>query len=367
MPEQKLLILPRVLIFLLIGGCLWGQTDPGAAPDPGDVPVLAPAKKNENRLSLSWKVLNNVDVTFEKVGARSPNRIPPATGGVDHIYDDGYNRVDSTGNAGSLTWFWGYQNAGQYNPAGGGTISMNIANAATRASTSQTEDFNQGVELAYRRQFADFASGGAEGEIKTSTNLGVRAAFSYNRVDSSESSIQPYYSTVLTDTYALGGVIPPPAPYSGPFAGPGPLLSDTPARATTVAAATITGSSSLEANVYQIKVGPYVELEVAERVSLALTGGITIAPIDSEYSYSQTAAVPGILTQTTTGSNSRLATVFGAYAELSAAVVVVDSVEIFASAGYNYLKDYEIQTDGNTASLGFGTAWTFDAGVAYSF
>jgi len=367
MSEPKLRLLSSAFILLLAGGSLCAQSEPGAVAEPSDVPVDMPTPKTNNRVGVSWKVLNNVGVSFSKLGAASLNAIPPAAGGVNHVYDNGFNNLDVTGNAGSLTWNWGYQNAGQYNPAGGGSISMNIANAATRGTTSQTEDFNQGVELSYMFQFADMDISGSADGMKAETNFGLRAAFSYNRIDSSESSVTPYTTTILTDTYALGGVIPPPAPYTGTFAGPGPLLSDTPARATTLGTGTITGSSSLKADVFQIKAGPYVELELAERVSLGLTGGVTVAPIDSKYAYSQTAVVPGILSQTTTGDNSRLAAVFGAYAEVSAAVRVVDSVEIFASAGYNYLKDFDVETNGNTATLQFGTAWTFDAGVAYSF
>src|SRR5256885_5552220 len=40
---------------------------------------------------------------------------PGATGAnaVDHFYDDGYVRVDQTGNTRAYTSFWGYNNASQ--------------------------------------------------------------------------------------------------------------------------------------------------------------------------------------------------------------------------------------------------------------
>jgi hypothetical protein len=91
----------------------------------------------------------------------------PATGGgINRCYDDGYVRVDITGNADSYTSYWGYQNSSQ---------------------------IQSGFLVFYSR-----------------TNLNA-------------DTVQ-----VLTDTYDLDGIFPPSAPYSGTFQGPGPLIHDTP-------------------------------------------------------------------------------------------------------------------------------------------
>jgi hypothetical protein len=91
----------------------------------------------------------------------------PARGGVDHFYDDGYVRVDATGNAGGQTWFWGYDTASQV----------------------------QGDTIIFRSV--------SEGDTGTTT---------------------------IIDIYQLGGIIPPPAPYHGTFDGPGSAISDLPSR-----------------------------------------------------------------------------------------------------------------------------------------
>lgn len=102
------------------------------------------------------------------------------TGGVDHDYDDGYVRVDSSGNAGGLTWFWGYQNQSQV--PDDGFIHFHV----TRYEC-------QPPALARK--------------------------------------------VVVTDRYSLyvGGalVIPPPPPYAGSREGPGPMISDLPIREVT--------------------------------------------------------------------------------------------------------------------------------------
>jgi hypothetical protein len=91
----------------------------------------------------------------------------PGTGhSVNRCYDDGYVYVDSSGNAGGYTWYWGYQ------------------------SSSQIQN---GYIMFHSR-----------------TNLDANTL------------------QVLTDTYGLGGLAPPAAPYPGTFQGPGPLIPDTP-------------------------------------------------------------------------------------------------------------------------------------------
>lgn len=91
----------------------------------------------------------------------------PATGGgINRSYDDGYVDVDSSGDNLGFTWNWGYQNSSQV----------------------------QGGFLIFHGE-------------------------SYLDADTLQ---------VITDTYDLGNLIPPPAPYSGSFNGPGPVIPDSP-------------------------------------------------------------------------------------------------------------------------------------------
>lgn len=86
----------------------------------------------------------------------------PATGSaVNRCYDDGFVYVDVTGNSHGFTWYWGYVNDTQV----------------------------QGGYLAFH----------------STARVG--------------NTVQ-----LVTDEYFLAGLIPPPAPYAGAFASPGPLL-----------------------------------------------------------------------------------------------------------------------------------------------
>ena len=78
----------------------------------------------------------NIDAEFKMSGQFSVSGSQPGTPGqpgVDHIYDDGYVRVDETGNAQGLTSYWGYNNASQYDPVAQ-TLTFHSASSFTTTS-----------------------------------------------------------------------------------------------------------------------------------------------------------------------------------------------------------------------------------------
>src|SRR5436190_17264130 len=66
--------------------------------------------ENPNRISLGARFGMNFKGDFHNNAGVNPG---PAAAGADHRYNDGYVLVDSSGNAGGMTWYWGYQNASQ--------------------------------------------------------------------------------------------------------------------------------------------------------------------------------------------------------------------------------------------------------------
>ena len=74
--------------------------------------------------------------------------VEEATGGVDHNYDDGYNRVKDEGNVAGLTWNWGYANVGQI--VGDNVVMRrSLPGELTREFK---DDPQQGAELTYSRR-----------------------------------------------------------------------------------------------------------------------------------------------------------------------------------------------------------------------
>src|SRR5690242_3901630 len=100
---------------LLFAAATW--TLPARAEELAETPSAAPASVNlepaapefKNRIGLSYRMGLNITVDFKKLGGLGLSNPGPATGGaVNRNYDNGYNRVDSSGNAGNQTWYWGY-------------------------------------------------------------------------------------------------------------------------------------------------------------------------------------------------------------------------------------------------------------------
>jgi hypothetical protein len=199
----------------LVTASLASGQDAGTDLPPG-LNLEMEQKPLKNRFGLSYRPGFNISASFRRLGFFAPQTNPgPSTGPADRFYDDGYVRPDS-GTAPGLTWFWGYENNSQV--PGDNTIQYHSSSSpGTGSSDDNDGNPQQGIELSYDRYL---------GKVGKRASWGLGAAFNYNNVTIEDDS--PVVSSVqqLTDTYGLGGVIPPEAPYNGTFAGPGPLIGD---------------------------------------------------------------------------------------------------------------------------------------------
>src|SRR3954465_14599669 len=190
--------------------------------------------EDPNRLSFGARFGMNFKAAFGGSPAVNPG---PAVAGADHTYNDGYVLTDISGNAGGVTWNWGYRNGSQNPPAGVGNTASMLFHAiqfdspsAAANNKSVTDDPQYGGELIYQRLMGRFPSSG---------RWGLELALGYTDLDIRDNRSATGAATLTTDTFPLNGVLPPLPPYSGTFQGPGPLLGDTPTRVTTAGNATL--------------------------------------------------------------------------------------------------------------------------------
>src|SRR3954463_5137558 len=104
--------------------------------------------ENPNRLSLGARFGMNFKAAFGNSAVVDPG---PAAAGANHNYNDGYVRVDSSGNAGGLTWNWGYQNASQ---VVGDTMEFHAVQAEAITGSGDRKGSGNpqwGAELIYQR------------------------------------------------------------------------------------------------------------------------------------------------------------------------------------------------------------------------
>jgi hypothetical protein len=190
---------------------------------------------------------------------------------------------------------------------------------------------------------------------------GVQGAFDFSDISASDNQPISGKKSSYTDFFSLGGIIPPQAPYSGSYYGPGPLISATPSSSSmSVSTFSIAMQRTLDAQVYGLRLGPYYELNFCKRWSGRLGGGLNLALVDSKLSYSSGPLV---------GSASSDGTDFqaGGYVEGLVLFSATRHLGLFAGAQYEYLGTYNrtagIETSqldmGSAVSILFGAQWRF--------
>src|SRR5688572_28004761 len=175
---------------------------------------------SKNRVSVSYRAGWNIKGTFSGIGGSARQNDPgPPVGGVNHEYDDGYVRVDSTNSGLDLTWNWGFDSPSQIN---GDNLEMRSSHVLEGKSSQ--DEFQHGFEVTFGREL------GAIGKAR----WGAEGAFNYLYVGLKDRGSQSMTLVTTVDTYALEGVDPfnPPGsqtPNRGTFTGPAPLIPDAPA------------------------------------------------------------------------------------------------------------------------------------------
>lgn len=309
-----------------------------------------------NRFEFGAVLGFNTEVSFRNRAAALPPIVRPnALGGTDREYDDGFARQDASGPVSATTWYWGYDQAAQSGPDG---ITMNSLQGNPGADISGVSDDPQwGAELTYSRILTVWA------DALVGLDLGV-SWVDFNVEDSSTvaTSLQR-----VSDTFGLGGAVPPTAAYAGTYAGPGPLLDREPSRSATSAGGTLSGTRRLEANWWGARLGPLVDIPLGDVLSLQLSGGLAVAWFDAEFSYSETATVPGgaPLAQAASASDDEF--LWGGYGRAQFTAAFTRRCGIYAGAQYLLLEDFEISAGTRTAEAELGGTVQAVVGFLYQF
>jgi hypothetical protein len=285
----------------------------------------ADVPESANRFSLGARFGMNFKAAFRNPGAANPG---PAIGGVDHNYNDGYNRVDSSGNAGGVTWNWGYQNAAQ---VVGDTIQFH---ANQSANNKVTDDPQFGAELTYQRVIGPFLSSG---------RWGLEAALGWTDLDLRDNR----NGTGVTDTYQLNGVLPPLPGYAGTFAGPGVVIGDTPTRTLTA----LNNRQKLSGQLYSLRFGPFAEWYVLPQLSFSGSLGMSLVPASVDYDFSETIQVAGGGTVVASGRSSKSQLLYGPYASALIRYEFNECWSIYAGAQFQRLNNLDQSVGSRTARL----------------
>ena len=324
--------------------------------------------KRRNRFSLKATFNFNVKTDFTSTSVNNSGALVP---GVNRSYDDGFVFRDISGNAGGTTWNWGYNTAGQFNPADpaapfGGARSLafhNVTAFGDGTTRSSRDKMLPGLELAYEEVLGRFHI-----TEKRRANVGILVSFGYLNLGQKDSGSLAGLVGLQTDKFAPGAVLPPLAPYAGSFAAPGPLLPDVPASRTTgLVAATGTVNNKLEGSLYGFNLGPFIELPLHDRVSLTLGGGLGVVYASTTFSFRDTVVVPGIVTATRSGRVSADHWLFSATAKANLYVALSEAWSWELGVGYQYAGNAQSSVQGKTSNLQLDSILSVNTGLNYAF
>ena len=226
---------------------------------------------------------------------------------ADRTYSDGYvYRDGGTGNSASIdpntTWYWGYDHASQYSSSAR-TLSFHSSGRETTREVLTTasddcESFDGwGLEMGAELPLT------AWGDFDVSLCAGISGFWNMggdvNDVAYSEQVTVREFT--LVDTYSVGSISIPSAPYSGTYDGPfdspavipSPVIPNLPTtrKENTVSTRTYEATSAVDvdvdADLYEFRVGPalshaFCDGRVRATVSPALTLNVLEVSVDRE-------------------------------------------------------------------------------------
>lgn len=329
----------------------------------------------KNRLSLSYRLGLNITADFRRLGGFPAATDPGADSGaaVDRNYDNGYNRVDITGNDHEpgfpdTTWNWGFQ--GGSSVQGGGIVLQSSSSPANAVSKNNDDGVNHGFELSHQR------------ELKRGEKWrgGLEVAFGFTTLTISDSRVLQNEVNLITDTFTVpGGVeaVPgypfgPNDSYSGSYAAPGALVDSSldpgqRVRSTVTSVTTITGARKLDAIIYLIRLGPYVEFPLTEKIALFVNAGLNLAIGDTTFTYTETVAYNGATRAVRSASGSQLDVLVGAYAGGGLSYAINEKWGVFAGAQFQTAGRSFNNQGGKESVLDMGATVVVTVGVSRSW
>lgn len=213
----------------------------------------------------------------------------------NRVYDDGYVRVDpGTGNSSSIdpsvTWYWGYENAGQHDP-GAGTLSFSKSMQGyveTRNSPFDDDDNGAagGIELQVGRPLR-------RGHVAIDACIGLQALWGGGslRARTYEESVG---RATIIDTYDASAITMPDPGHQGTYAGPfdtpavipSPVIPNVPSSRSS--AFRSTGSvvyndidMDVDTDLYALWIGSRFAVQPTEALSLGATPRVSLNYVDA--------------------------------------------------------------------------------------
>lgn len=279
------------------------------------------------------------------------------------VYDNGSVLPDIGGTASGLTWNWSYQSASQIsydvNNQPQAIVFQRLDNVPTAGGEVNLNSPMVEGEVIAGYRFDDFHIG------KRRARAGIEIGYGYFS-SSKGMDFQSSGSVIRTiDTYGLGGVIPPMAPYAGTYQGPGPLIDLSPSQHTTqVFSSLSTFQSSFDASFHNFRFGPFFGIDLTPRFAMQVGFGYdsVMAEVDLHY-HELSAYVPGGTDVSAHASKWRL----GFYAELLFSYKLSNHLGLFLGGDFTHNSDFTFSSGLHEFTFELGSTYAGKGGIIFSF
>lgn len=214
-------MIPRIFGFLLLALAA------SATAEVEQIITPAPAGSSPWRFGAGamWRNVGKLSVDPNFQNSTLANRFFIAPGGAgevdafaDRTYDDGFVHIGAATPGSGLTTNWGYQNDSQ---AAAGSLTYLLSGGSAQSLPGAAGDVETPAAAPYLELSYLYPAG-------PSLIAAFTAHFSLAGLSGRASSAMTNSLVSVSDRFALNGVIPPSAPFSGSFAGPGPLIGNRP-------------------------------------------------------------------------------------------------------------------------------------------
>jgi opacity protein-like surface antigen len=231
------------------------------------------------------------------------------------------------------------------------------------------DNIHGGFEIGYTRRLGKLGK-------KKKWIYGIEAAVSWMNLCLRDTS--GYSGNGVQDAYPyFPGTNPPNSPtangqpYQGPFAPAltGPqfaLISDTPITSAIVPI-TLQGHRQFDADIWGFRIGPFLERPIGKRCKVQFQGGLALALVSANASWSQNLTVNGVSDASFSGKGSGDDLLWGFYLGANFSYQISKRWTAVAGVQYQDLGTYRFATGDRDVELDMSEALFFQLGVSYSF
>jgi hypothetical protein len=324
----------------------------GGDPTSGKFLLIPPDAPDWTRhFHIGAMAALNINADFKTKGTFNVSGNNPANG----VYDDGYVKVDDTGNAGGLTGYWGYNNASQLS---GNTLTMHGASSYSTSGSSKDNGAPfVGFDMAYGDNIWYWKH----------ARVGWELGFGLLPINFSDTKTMSASVNQTTYVFNTGSTVVPTAPYQGGSSGEGPLISSTPSStSSSTVAGTVKSTQTIDAILYTLRLGPSFYWDLNEYLGMSLGAGPAVGVASGSYRYTDTITV-GVTTTKSSGSSGFTDLTYGGYVNGTLLYHVISNADLYLGAQFMPMSNAGFGSGGHSGQINLGGQIYISAGISWPF